>query len=82
MEVVTRALLLLSIFALACTDEAGARRALDANGFSSVTLSGFDWWSCSKGDTYATKFEATNSVGKRVSGVVCCGVMKACTVRF
>lgn len=38
--------------------------------------------SCSNSDTYSTGFAATNPAGQPVSGVVCCGVLKSCTVRF
>lgn len=31
---------------------------------------------------FQTGFVAKNPAGKRVEGVVCCGVLKACTVRF
>lgn len=83
MEVVTRALLLLSILALACTDNEGASRALHGSGFTDITLTGFSFGSCGKDDGSSTGFEAKNPQGERVSGVVCCGlIFKGCTVRF
>lgn len=67
---------------LACSDDVAARRTLEAQGFSDITTSGFSF-GCGESDSYSTGFEATNPAGKRVSGVVCCGlVLKACTVRF
>lgn len=71
-----------ALSAIGCTDEPGARRALEGNGFSNFTLTGYAPFSCSDSDQTSTGFEATNAAGKRVSGVVCCGFLKACTVRF
>ena len=55
---------------------------LDAAGFSQVELEGIAWLSCGEHDTFSRKFSATNPRGRRVSGVVCCGYSKMCTVRF
>lgn len=74
--------LAVSAMAGACTDESGARRALESQGFTSITFTGYRWMSCGRDDDFATGFIATNPTGKRVDGVVCCGLMKGCTVRF
>jgi len=74
--------LVAAILLIGCTDEAGTRRALEGEGFTDISVNGYDAWSCGKDDTYATKFTATNARGKVVSGVVCCGDFKGCTVRF
>ena len=66
-----------------CTDEASARRTLNASGFKDVQITGYEWFSCGEDDASHTGFIATNPNGARVSGVVCCGlVFKACTIRF
>ncbi len=65
-----------------CTDEKGSRRALESMGFTDIRLTGYAWFGCGRYDDYHTRFEARNAKGVPVSGVVCCGIDKACTVRF
>jgi hypothetical protein len=77
----------LSAFLPACTDEEGTRRALDDAGFTQVSVGGYGGLGCGLGlgqggDTFCTEFMATNPAGKRVHGVVGCGVFKNCTIRF
>ncbi len=74
---------LLAILALlGCTNESSSRKTLDAMSFTEIEFSGYDPFSCSDDDMFATGFRALNSKGVRVSGTVCCGVFKNCTVRF
>lgn len=71
--------------ASACTDEAGARGTLEAEGFSEIRLTGYSPWSCGQGDGTCTGFVAVGPSGKRVSGAVGCGFMscsKNCTLRI
>lgn len=65
-----------------CTDDEGSRRALESNGFTDIQLTGYELVGCGNDDQFSTGFTAKNSQGKRVSGVVCCGWWKNCTVRF
>lgn len=59
------------------------RAALDAYGFTDVSLDDYSAFGCSDSDEYlGQKFTAKNPAGRQVKGVVCCGVWKACTVRF
>jgi hypothetical protein len=51
-------------------------------GFTNVQTHGYAFWGCSKDDDFSTKFTATNTAGKQVSGVVCGGLLKGQTVRF
>lgn len=37
---------------------------------------------CADDEATSRAFEATNALGKRVTGTVCCGVVKACTIRW
>lgn len=67
---------------ISCTDDSRTRQTLEDSGFTEVTVGGYDFFACSKDDTYHTSFTAKNSRGKVVSGTVCCGVLKSCTVRF
>lgn len=87
MNNVTQKILSLSIIValaatIACTDENGARRALNAQGFTDIKVTGYSYFGCGKDDQYHTGFTARNSMGTPVEGVVCCGITKNCTVRF
>ena len=73
---------LLALIALGCTDEVNTLRTLENNGFTDIQTTGFNAFQCSKDDTYSTGFTARNTKGKGVSGTVCCGFFKGCTVRF
>lgn len=66
----------------ACTDEAATISTLDQSGFTDIQTTGYSWFSCSDSDAFHTAFTAKNPLGKPVSGVVCCGWFKNCTVRF
>jgi len=57
-------------------------RALEAEGYRDITIGDHTWWKCGRDDTFASNFTATNPLGKRVAGAVCCGWTKGCTVRF
>jgi hypothetical protein len=74
---------LLTLF-LACmqTDPARTHSTLIKAGFTNVQVGGYAWGECGEGDIYATEFTAVNPQGLAVSGVVCCGSYKRCTVRF
>jgi hypothetical protein len=73
---------ILPLLLTACTDDPATIRTLQSSGFSNITTTGYAAFECSDSDTFATGFIATNPAGKRVSGVVCCGLLKGCTVRF
>jgi hypothetical protein len=78
------ALLLIALLALSasCTDEVGARRALQRSGYTEIRLEGWAGCSCNGYET-GTSFRAKNPAGQEVEGVVCCGYfLKGCTVRF
>jgi hypothetical protein len=78
-------LVILLVFALAptaCVDRDDTRTTLDAAGYTDITTGDYAWFECGRDDTYATRFTARNPAGKRVSGTVCCGLMKGCTIRF
>lgn len=85
---ITAALLVLCAGAMlwfapaACTSPSSTVSAAEALGFTDVQPGGYAWFGCGEGDHIATKFTATGADGHPVSGVVCCGAFKACTVRF
>ncbi len=58
-------------------------RALEGQGLTNAKVGDWAPLSCSEGDSVKREFTATNPNGKRVSGVICCGlVLKSCTVRW
>lgn len=88
-------LLLLLLAFLGCDEASDTRahhltleqeRALTSMGFSEPKPdnSGSEFWNCGRDDSalYSAGFTALNPVGRRVTGVVCCGLWKGCTVRF
>lgn len=81
--VAATAAIILVITPLTCTvPDAKVERTLAPLGFTDVEPRGFAWFACSKGDAFASEFEATSPTGERVEGTVCCGVLKDCTVRW
>jgi len=67
----------------ACTNASSAKHALEAQGLTDVTITGYKPLTCGQSDWSSTGFEATNAQGARVTGVVCCGlVFKNCTIRW
>ena len=65
-----------------CTAPDKSRETLRKSGYTDITITGFSAFSCSDSDTYSTGLSALNPAGQRVSGTVCCGLLKSCTVRF
>ncbi len=65
-----------------CTDNDGARRALEDAGYSDIQVGGYALFSCSDKDTFATKFTAKGPTHKPVSGAVCSGWFKGKTIRL
>ncbi len=60
-------------------------RILEDEGYENINLTGYEFAACSKDDNFNTGFTATrrlsNGKVRHVSGVVCCGLFKDCTVR-
>jgi len=54
---------------------------LNKAGFTNAETTGWAPMSCGQ-DLLRTGFEATNAKGNRITGAVCCGVFKNCTIRF
>jgi len=66
-----------------CTSKQDAERALKAQGFNDIKVTGYDFLACSSDDFYHTGFTATNTNGKIVRGTVCSGILfKNATIRF
>lgn len=82
MKKVTALAFLCSLLA-SCYSGTDARKALEAQGFTNIEITGHAWFACSKSDTFATSFNATNPQGKRVSGAACSGLLfKNTTIRW
>jgi len=77
-------LLALGFFMPICcgVGEDTARRAFDAAGLENPKLGGYAWLRCSEDDSFKSYFTATNAKGAHVEGVICCGLLKSCTLRF
>lgn len=80
-------LALIAILALsltACSNASDATKALTAQGFTDIQITGYAGpFACSEDDFYSTGFIATNPQGKRVEGVACSGFFfKSTTIRW
>lgn len=69
-----------------CTNGDKARSTLDAEGFTNIQITGYEF-NCSKGDDTCTGFRATSPSGRTIRGAVGCGYNvagcgKGCTVRI
>lgn len=75
--------LALASTATACSDNEGAKRLLEKQGYTNVQTNGHSWFTCSKDDEVTTSFTATSPSGHQVSGAVCRGFWaKGSTIRF
>lgn len=66
----------------ACTNDSATRSTLEKSGFTDVQVTGYRPFNCGENDLSSTGFTAKNVNGSTVEGVVCCGILKGCTVRF
>lgn len=64
------------------TNEDEARETLEKSGFSDISTGDSTFYGCGHGDKMGREFRAKNVAGKVVTGIVCCGQWKSCTVRF
>lgn len=78
-----KVLVLASLLLTSCGNDSDTIRTLRSAGYTDIRSTGWEPFSCGQDDTWSTGFSAVNPVGKRVTGVVCCGlVFKGCTIRF
>lgn len=73
--------LLLAVVLSSCTDESGAKKALERNGYKPIYVGGYGWFAGSKDDVYVTKFKAVAPNGETVTGCVTKGLFKGNTIR-
>lgn len=80
-----KSILLITIFSClvlsSCTDEPGAKKALERSGFKPISVGGYGLGG-SKDDIYVTKFKAIAPNGDTVTGVVTKGTFKGNTIRL
>lgn len=62
-------------------DKEQATVILQEEGYTNIQITGGSVMGCGEGDWKKTTFRAKNQAGNTVSGVVCCGMLKGCTVR-
>lgn len=63
-----------------CTDESGARRVLEQQGYTQIEITGYRPFMSE--DQFSTGFKAVSPNGSHVSGAVTSGVMKGYTIRL
>jgi hypothetical protein len=73
--------LALALSLTGCTDADGARRALNADGFDTVEITGYRPFACGKDDGFRTGFRGCKGQ-KCATGVVCSGWLKGYTIRY
>lgn len=66
----------------ACTKPDDTKRVLSDNGYTNIEITGYRMFKCDEKDTFCTGFSATSPIGKRVTGAVGSGIMKAYTIRL
>lgn len=77
------AIVLLVVLLPGCAaPEDDAMRALRATSLQDVRLGGYPFWGCGRDDGFNSSFTAKDRDGRPLSGAVCCGMWKGCTVRF
>lgn len=67
---------------ISCIDKDGTIALLTSQGFTNINITGYDCFSCGKGDVYHTGFTAQSPNGSFVKGTVCKGWLKGATIRF
>uniref|UniRef100_A0AAU8KWQ5 Lipoprotein n=1 Tax=Serratia phage Kevin TaxID=3161161 RepID=A0AAU8KWQ5_9CAUD len=58
-----------------CSDEEGATKILEKQGYTNVVTDGHAFFSCPKDYSVTTKFEARAPNGQQVKGAVCRGYL-------
>lgn len=84
-------LILCLMFLCGCTyTQEEVEEVLDNEGIHNVTLGGYGLFDCSDDDHFRTRFSGYRTILQhdgttqehQVSGVLCCGFFKNCTIRY
>lgn len=80
--VVVAVCIVFAMIAIHPTDPQRAQETLTAFGFTDARIGDYSWFTC--GDDYwsSTAFTAKAPSGVTVSGAVCCGIWKGCSVKL
>lgn len=66
-------------------DPVDSERILRDEGYTNIQFTGYQWFECGEHDYYNQGFDAIRNMPdgtvRHVHGVICCGAMKACTIR-
>lgn len=71
-----------ALLSAGCTDGAAAKRALEAQGFTEIEITGIALLSCDERDSFRTGFKAKSITGVHATGAVCSGFLKGNTIRL
>lgn len=75
-------LALMLVLLTSCVDTTNARRILTIEGYQEIQFTGYQFFSCGRGDFYHTGFIAIKN-GATIEGTVCGGLFfKGSTIRF
>ncbi len=58
------------------------QKVFDAYGFTNAKVGDHSWFGCGNDYTYSHEFTAVSPRGVEVSGTICCGISKGCTLKF
>ena len=82
MKKIVYLILFVCLLVIGCTAPDRTNETLEKAGYTNIQVEGYDFFSCGEDDHFSTKFTADNPAGQKVSGTVCCGFLKGCTIRF
>lgn len=82
-------LILLFCILSSCVSQQTAEEVLSNEGYYNIVVTGWDPFGCSEDDDLRSRFEADRTILDEhgnpseihVEGTICCGLLKACTVR-
>jgi len=75
------AVFLAAIAVSGCTRPDATVSMLESQGYTEVDITGYNFFGCSKDDSFHTGWTATSVTGARVEGVACAGLFKGTTIR-
>lgn len=71
-----------TILLAGCTAPDKTVSLLESSGYTNIETTGYRVFGCSEDDFFHTGFVAKGSNGRKVTGVVCSGLLKGSTIRF
>lgn len=80
-----KVMLIAIVFVLSCTsdnDFENGKHQLEAQGYTNIEYTGYEYFCCSEDDQFSTGFKATDKNGLKVKGCFCSSLGKGLTIRF